>query len=113
MSLDHHLATYGSLAPGRSNHHQLSNLRGEWSIGTVRGKLVEKGWGAALGYPALVIDAGGDKIEVHLFRSADLPKHWSRLDDFEGSEYCRAAVQVETADGLIDAWIYVSTDAAR
>jgi gamma-glutamylcyclotransferase (GGCT)/AIG2-like uncharacterized protein YtfP len=113
MSLDHHLATYGSLAPGRSNHHQLSNLRGEWSIGTVRGKLVEKGWGAALGYPALVIDAGGDKIEVHLFRSADLPKHWSRPDDFEGSEYRRAPVQVETKDGLIDAWIYVIVDPAR
>ena len=60
MSLDHHLATYGSLAPGRPNHRQLSDLRGEWSIGTVRGKLVDKGWGAALGYPALVLDADGD-----------------------------------------------------
>ena len=75
MSLDHYLATYGTLAPGRPNHHHLSNLRGEWSIGTVRGALVDKGWGAALGYPALVLDADGDKIEVHLFRSADLPKH--------------------------------------
>ena len=113
MSLDHHLATYGTLAPGRPNHHQLSNLRGEWSIGTVRGKLVDKGWGAALGYPALVLDADGDKIEVHLFRSAELPNHWSRLDDFEGSEYRRVPVQVETEDGLVDAWIYVITGPVR
>jgi gamma-glutamylcyclotransferase (GGCT)/AIG2-like uncharacterized protein YtfP len=109
MSVDHYLATYGTLAPGRSNHHHLSALRGVWSIGTVRGKLVEKGWGAA----ALVLDADGDTIEVHLFRSADLPSHWSRLDDFEGSEYRRAPVQVETEAGLVDAWIYVSADPAR
>jgi gamma-glutamylcyclotransferase (GGCT)/AIG2-like uncharacterized protein YtfP len=113
MSLDHTLATYGTLAPGRSNHRQLSSLRGEWSVGTVRGKRVDKGWGAALGYPALVLDAEGDKIEVRLFRSADLPNHWGRLDDFEGSEYRRAAVEVETENGLVDAWIYVVADAAR
>jgi gamma-glutamylcyclotransferase (GGCT)/AIG2-like uncharacterized protein YtfP len=113
MKLDHSLATYGTLAPGRPNHHQLSKLRGEWSIGTIRGKFIDKGWGAALGYPALVLDAGGDRIEVHLFRSADLPNHWRRLDDFEGSEYRRASVQVETEDGLVDAWIYVAADPAR
>jgi gamma-glutamylcyclotransferase (GGCT)/AIG2-like uncharacterized protein YtfP len=113
MSLDHYLATYGSLAPGRPNHRQLSELRGEWSIGTVRGKRVDRGWGATLGYPGLVLDADGDKIEVHLFRSTDLPKHWSRLDDFEGSEYRRVPVQVETEDGLVDAWIYVIADLAQ
>jgi gamma-glutamylcyclotransferase (GGCT)/AIG2-like uncharacterized protein YtfP len=113
MTLNYHLATYGTLAPGRSNHHQLSHLRGKWSIGTVRGKFVEKGWGAALGYPALVLDADGDTIEVHLFESLDLSDHWRRLDDFEGSEYRRAPVQVETEGGLVDAWIYVSADAAR
>jgi gamma-glutamylcyclotransferase (GGCT)/AIG2-like uncharacterized protein YtfP len=113
MSLDHTLATYGTLAPGRSNHRQLSSLRGEWSVGTVRGKLVDKGWGAALGYPALVLDANGDRIEVHLFKSADLPNHWRRLDDFEGSEYRRVPVQVETEEGFVDAWIYVTTDPAR
>ena len=34
------LAVYGSLAPGRSNHDQLQNLRGDWHSGcTVRGEL--------------------------------------------------------------------------
>ena len=74
--------------------------------------LLNESYQEALGYPALVLDPDGDKIEVHLFRSADLPKHWSRLDDFEGSEYRRAPVQVETEAGLVDAWIYVIVDPA-
>jgi hypothetical protein len=39
------LATYGSLAPGRPNEGQLSDLTGRWLAGHVRGKLVEAGWG--------------------------------------------------------------------
>jgi hypothetical protein len=45
------LATYGSLAPGRPNEGQLSDLTGRWLVGHVRGKLVEAGWGAELGFP--------------------------------------------------------------
>ena len=48
------LATYGSLAPGRPNHHQLDGLEGRWSEGDVYGRLVDAGWGASLGYPALI-----------------------------------------------------------
>jgi hypothetical protein len=42
----HRLTTYGSLAPGRPNHHQLDGLEGRWSRGHVRGTLVDAGWGA-------------------------------------------------------------------
>jgi gamma-glutamylcyclotransferase (GGCT)/AIG2-like uncharacterized protein YtfP len=107
MDIDHRLATYGTLAPGRSNHHHLSMIGGEWKLGAVRGELVENGWGAALGYPALVPSDDGNKVEVHLFEAADLPLHWQRLDDFEGAEYRRARINVETDDGLVEAWIYV------
>ncbi|MEI6644371.1 MAG: gamma-glutamylcyclotransferase [Novosphingobium sp.] len=110
MTIDHRLATYGTLAPGRVNHHQLAGLAGEWTVGTIRGRLVETGWGAALGYPALVLDEGGEAIAVHLFSSADLPKHWARLDAFEGAEYRRGEVMVETAAGLVPAWIYLAAD---
>jgi gamma-glutamylcyclotransferase (GGCT)/AIG2-like uncharacterized protein YtfP len=110
MHADHHLATYGTLAPGRPNHHQLSGLHGDWQTGTVKGTLVAKGWGAALGFPALVLGDNGDDIEVHLFSSADLPHHWDRLDAFEGSEYRRARVQVATATGRVEAWIYIDAD---
>ena len=105
MSTDHRLAAYGTLAPGRPNHHRLSGLAGAWRVGKVRGTLVQKGWGAALGYPALV-PGDGEEIEVHLFESADLPDHWKRLDDFEGAEYRRVPVQVRTDDGFVEAWIY-------
>ena len=46
-------------------------------------------------------------IEVHLFESAELPDHWPRLDAFEGTGYRRVVTQVRTADGELDAWIYV------
>lgn len=104
---DTRFATYGTLAPGRVNHHQLAGLKGCWGKGTVRGRLVDAGWGAALGYPGLVLDPLGPVVEVHLFESLDLPDHWSRLDAFEGPGYRRAVAQVRTADGELDAWIYV------
>lgn len=110
MTIDHRLATYGTLAPGRVNHHHLADLAGSWTIGTIRGRLIETGWGAALGYPALVLDGAGEAIEVHLFTSADLPAHWDRLDAFEGAEYRRGEVLVETAEGRVAAWIYMAAD---
>jgi gamma-glutamylcyclotransferase (GGCT)/AIG2-like uncharacterized protein YtfP len=112
MSADDCLAVYGSLAPGRPNHHELSALRGEWSRGKVKGRFVARGWGAALGFPALVLSKDGDDIEVQLFQSPDLPDHWERLDAFEGAEYRRTLVQVETAGGLLDAWIYLDAHEA-
>lgn len=101
------LAVYGTLAPGRANHHQLAALKGQWRRGTVRGKLTDAGWGAALGYPGLVLDPSGPVVEVHLFESADLPDHWPRLDAFEGPGYRRVVTQVRTADGDVGACIYV------
>ena len=103
---DHRLATYGSLAPGRPNHHQLDGLDGRWFTGHVRGRLIEAGWGAALGFPAMVLDPEGRRIEVHVFESADLPAHWSRLDDFEGAGYRRIVAPIETADGIVEAFVY-------
>ena len=101
------LATYGTLAPGRVNHGQLAELEGVWREGTVMGRLVEAGWGAALGYPGLILDPAGPAVEVHLFESAELPDHWPRLDAFEGPGYRRDVTQVTTEDGVLAAWIYV------
>jgi len=101
------LATYGSLAPGRVNHCKLAGLQGSWRHGTVRGRLVASGWGAKLGYPGLVLDPQGSPVEVHLFESSELPGHLRRLDEFEGAGYRRVVTQVQTANGGVDAWIYV------
>src|SRR3954452_4134474 len=50
---DTRLAIYGTLAPGRVNHHQISALAGKWQRGTVRGQLFSSGWGVALGFPGV------------------------------------------------------------
>ena len=101
------LATYGTLAPGRPNHHQLDGLQGRWLNGHVDGMLVDAGWGASLGYPALVLDLAGSAIGVDVFESVDLPAHWERLDAFEGPGYERVVTTVHTSTGDVDASIYV------
>lgn len=107
FNIEHRLATYGTLAPGRPNHHQLDGLVGTWSRGTVHGRLLESGWGAAMGFPGMVLDSDGPAIEVHLFESADLPAHWARLDHFEGPGYRRSEVAVETDNGTVMAYLYL------
>ena len=104
------LATYGTLAPGRPNHAQLAGLPGRWLTGYVRGTLTDAGWGAALGYPALILDPGGAAVEVHVFESAALPDNWSRLDAFEGPGYLRVVTEVTTEQGVFAASIYVSAE---
>jgi gamma-glutamylcyclotransferase (GGCT)/AIG2-like uncharacterized protein YtfP len=108
MDARHRLVTYGSLAPGRPNHSQVAGLRGRWLRGQVHGRLVEAGWGARLGFPALVLDPEGPAIGVQVLESDDLPAHWSRLDDFEGPGYQRVVTTVRTLTGdHVDACIYV------
>ncbi|MDN5819934.1 MAG: gamma-glutamylcyclotransferase [Brachybacterium sp.] len=106
--LSRRLATYGTLAPGRSNHHHLADLRGQWTCGYVWGHLSQDGWGQThgRGYPAFVPDPDGDQVEVHVLDSADLPAHWARLDDFEGEGYARIPIIVHTVHGEVDAFIY-------
>ena len=107
MNAECRLVAYGTLAPGSPNHQQLNGLNGRWLGGRVRGALVQQGWGAALGYPALILDPDGPIVEVQIFESPDLPSHWPRLDDFEGAGYQRVTVPVETSAGRLEASIYV------
>jgi gamma-glutamylcyclotransferase (GGCT)/AIG2-like uncharacterized protein YtfP len=102
------LATYGSLAPGRPNHHQLDGLEGRWFQGQVHGTLRDVGWGASLGYPALILDPEAPALQVQVFESVDLRAHWSRLDEFEGPGYRRVVTNVRTPAGDVDAFVYVA-----
>jgi gamma-glutamylcyclotransferase (GGCT)/AIG2-like uncharacterized protein YtfP len=106
------LATYGTLAPGRQNHGQLADLPGRWLLGHVRGSLVDAGWGARLGFPALILDPDGSAIEVFVFESEALLDQWHRLDAFEGPGYRRVKVDVSTGEGALPASIYVLADPA-
>ena len=88
------LAIYGSLAPGESNHHHIADLRGTWEHAMVRGRKIDRGWGARKGFPGLELSSDGDDVPVMLFVSDDLPGAWARLDEFEGRDYCRVLATV-------------------
>ncbi len=95
----HRLAAYGSLAPGEPNHSVIESIRGEWTDGFVRGRLKRTGWGSGIGYPAITWNPGGDRVRVMLLVSPELPEHWKRLDEFEGTDYARILVPVEDEGG--------------
>ncbi len=101
------LATYGTLRPGHPNHHHMASIAGDWIAGTVRGHLRPGGWGSALGYPGIVLDDNGPAVSVDVLDSPELDAHLSRLDEFEGLGYLRVRAAVSTAEGVVQAWIYV------
>ena len=101
FSVSRHLIVYGSLAPGGPNHSLLAGLDGEWREGWVTGELLERGWSAAMGYPALRWCPEGGEIRAHLFISHELPKIWGRLDEFEGLEYHRIWAPFWSPDGEV------------
>lgn len=101
------LFVYGTLGLGRPNEHILTKIGGVFESASIRGTLIEEGWGAEMGYPALVLDSDGDKIEGFIFTSVNLPNHWSYLDDFEGEAYQRVIAEVITEKKLItSAYVY-------
>ena len=105
--MTHRLFVYGTLAPGRPNEHVLADVPGEWEPATVTGTLLQEGWGAAAGYPGIVLDKHGGEVEGFLFSSERLAEHWARLDEFEGEGYERVVTTVKLKDGtVVDAYIY-------
>lgn len=96
------LAVYGSLAPGKKNHHQMAGMEGTWRRAVLRGSLRNAGWGAGQGFPGFVWDGTETPIAAQAFTSRDLPQHWVRLDEFEGAEYRRILVPAEIESGEIE-----------
>lgn len=102
------LFVYGTLAPGRANAHMLANIPGSWTPARVRGRLIPHGWGATLGYPALVLDPNASVVDGLVFSSMSLDKHWATLDAFEGDGYERVWATTEMEDGaVIQSYVYV------
>lgn len=105
------LFVYGTLAPGRRNEHILADVPGEWEAATVIGTLHPEGWGAAAGYPGIVLDERGGEVHGLLFSSTRLADEWARLDEFEGKGYERVLTSAKRADGTtVDAYIYELSD---
>ena len=67
----------------------LAPIPGAWEPATVTGTLLPEGWGAAAGYPGIVLDEHGADVAGFLFSSDALAEHWPRLDAFEGDGYER------------------------
>jgi gamma-glutamylcyclotransferase (GGCT)/AIG2-like uncharacterized protein YtfP len=106
-SMTQRLFVYGTLAPGRPNEHVLANVAGEWQPATVTGRLIKQGWGAALGYPGLVLDEHGEQVAGFVFTSDKLPEYWTRLDEFEGAAYDRVLTNARLTDGrTVEAFVY-------
>lgn len=102
------LFVYGTLGPGRPNEHVLTDIGGTWEKASVKGYLKPQGWGAAMGYPGIVLDERGDEIRGHIFCSDKLDGHWGELDAFEGEEYERVLVNVQTKEKTaVVAYIYI------
>jgi gamma-glutamylcyclotransferase (GGCT)/AIG2-like uncharacterized protein YtfP len=105
--MTHRLFVYGTLAPGRRNEHILADVPGEWEPASVTGRLLEEGWGAAVGYPGIVLDEYGAEVKGFLFSSENLAQHWARLDEFEGPGYERVITTAKLEDSTaVDAYIY-------
>jgi gamma-glutamylcyclotransferase (GGCT)/AIG2-like uncharacterized protein YtfP len=90
----------------------LESIGGLWAKASVRGQLKKEGWGATLGYPALLLDPDGEEVDGFIFVSDSLSNHWNALDEFEGREYKRILTSVKLEDGRdLEAFIYVSMKA--
>ena len=101
------LFVYGTLAPGEENHHIMDGMIGTWTKATVRGHLVQSGWGVHAGHPGLTPDKNGPLASGQIFESKDLPQHWDRLDKFEGKDYRRVAITATLENGeRVEAHIY-------
>ena len=100
------LAVYGTLAPGRPNHHVVAPLGGVWTEGVIEGDLHPVGWGATLGYPAFRPRPGGPAVAVHVLTAAALATDWPRLDRFEGPAYRRILVPVFTPGAADERRLY-------
>lgn len=94
-----HLFVYGTLAPGRPNEAVLAEVPGTWQPATVRGGLLQRGWGAGIGFPGIVLDEGGPEVHGMLFSSEQLNSHWERLDHFEGEGYERVLTSTGVQGG--------------
>jgi gamma-glutamylcyclotransferase (GGCT)/AIG2-like uncharacterized protein YtfP len=77
------LFVYGTLAPGRANHRVLKSIPGSREAATLRGNLLQEGWGVAMGYPGIVPTEDGEEVEGFVFSSAHLSDHCSTLDAYQ------------------------------
>ena len=101
------LFVYGTLAPGKPNRGVLESIPGTWEAASLKGKLLDEGWGSELGCPGIVPSDEGEEVEGFLFSSDHLSEQWSMLDEYEGTGYKRVPALVNTESGeYTEAYVY-------
>lgn len=99
---------YGSLQPGGPNEYVLAGVPGHWQPAVAKGRLVNAGWGASLGYPGLVSDECGQEVHGQILTSTELGRKWAELDQLEGDEYVRTKLSAFLRNGeKVFAYAYV------
>ncbi len=99
---NHRLAVYGTLAPGKPNSNMLDGINGSWSKGQVQGEL----WGRDDGVPLYRWQVPGSPVPVDIFESQELGDHFERLDRFEGRDYRRTLIPVDTEGRQVICSVY-------
>lgn len=103
------LFVYGTLAPERPNAHILHPFSGTWEPASIRGNLIDDGWGAEMGYPAIIPDENGEIVEGFVFSSTEID--WQMLDEFEGAGYSRQTAKATLSTGeQVTAFVYSLND---
>lgn len=95
------LVAYGTLRPGGSNEGMLKDVAGHWQPCSVRGTVDERH-----SLKCFRWQPRGVAVEAMLFTAAGLADAWERLDRFEGNEYARHLIPVETNGLRLIANIY-------
>ncbi len=99
-----HLAVYGTLAPGESNHREVAQLVGTWSRIRVRGHR------AVRRDPVFRWDEAAPHVDMLLLTASALAAQWPRLDAFEGTDYRRILVPAwRTDDTIVVVQLYEAT----
>lgn len=94
--------------PEHTNSRLLEEVGGTWQAASVRGILASRGWGAAEGYPGLILDENGPEVPGFVFNSEQLAQHWERFDEFEGDDYERVVTVAKLDDErTIETYVYV------
>ena len=102
------LFVYGTLGPGQSHEHLLTQVPGQWCKAEIKAKLYPNGLGLSRGYPIVDLANPETVIEGYIYSSDQLPRLWQLLDDYEGDGYRRVvttATVVATA-AQVQTYIY-------
>jgi len=97
--------------PNCPNAFVLENIIGKFIPAIVKGKLIDAGWSASMGYPGIRLEMGNDTIHGFLFYSYNLINHWDYLDQFEGQEFVRTPIIAQRYDEIeVETYIYTLKD---